>query len=126
MSTATTLEVPKEKWRAYFEVLSDEHQGWAVSIEALDRELGDQPLANGLPLQEISYETAGSQAGDILIEAGDAGTPFRTHLVHRPRVVRIATAQGGADVDVEIESDDGVTTLVRLRPLPALPPAGKN
>jgi hypothetical protein len=126
MSTAITQELPKEKWRAYFDTLADRYQSWAITIEALDRELGDQTLADGLPLQGISFETAGSQAGDLLIEAGDAGTPFRTHLVHRPRIVRIASTQPGADVDVEIESEDGVTTLVRLRPLPALPPAGRN
>ena len=125
MST-TTQEIPREKWRAYFDTLADECRGWGATIEELDRDLGDQPLADGVPLQGISVETAGSEAGSILIEAGDAGAPFIAHHIRRPRTVRIATTQPGADVDIEIESEEGGTVLVRLRPLAALPLAGKS
>ena len=61
---------------AYFEEVSKEYQGWATTIEALEGELGDQPVADGPPLQGISFETKGSAAGDILIEVGDVGTPY--------------------------------------------------
>ena len=120
-TTAPTQEIPKDKWQVYFPALAKQYAGWATSVEALHRELGDQRVMDGLPLQGISYETAGSQAGDILIEAGDAGTPFETHLVHRPTAVRIAVTQPGAEADVEIDSAEGYATLVRLRPRPQLP-----
>jgi hypothetical protein len=48
--------------------------------------------------------------------------PFETHLVRRPRAVRASVTQPGAETDIEIESDEGVTTVVRLRPRPELPP----
>jgi hypothetical protein len=120
-TTAPTQEIPKEKWQAYFVTLAEQHAGWATTVEVLNREMGDQHVMDGMPLQGISYDRAGSQAGDILIEAGDAGTPFETHLVHRPTAVRVAETQPGAEADIEIASDDGYTTLVRLRPRPALP-----
>ena len=120
-TSAATQEIPKEKWQAYLVTLAEQYAGWTTTVEALHPELGDQHVIDGLPLQGISYDPAGSQAGDILIEAGDLGTPFETHLVHRPTAVRIAVTQPGDQVDVEIASAEGYTTLVRLRPRPALP-----
>jgi hypothetical protein len=118
---ATATEIEKTKWTAYLTALSEEYHGWGVIIEVLAGELGDQHVMDGLPLQGLSYERAGSQAGDILVEAGDLGSPFETHLIHRPRVVRIAATQPGAEMDIEIEDEEGITTLVRLRPRPELP-----
>lgn len=120
-TTAPTQDVPKEQWQAHFVTLARQYAGWATTVEVLHRELGDQRLMDGLPLQGISYDPAGSQAGDILIEAGDVGTPFETHLVHQPTVVRTAVTQPGEEVDVEIDSAEGYATLVRLRSRRALP-----
>lgn len=118
---ATAIEIENTKWAAYFIALSEEYQGWGVTIELLTGELGYQHAADGLPLQGLSYETKGSQAGDILVEAGHLGS-FETHLIHRPRVVRIAAMQPGAETDIEVEDEAGITTLIRLRPRPELPP----
>jgi hypothetical protein len=123
MSTTTALEIARNQWVPYFNDFSKQYQGWAVTIEVLDRELGDQHRVDNLPFQGISYDPAGSQAGDILVETGDAGTPYETHLIHRPRIVRAAITQPGAEADVEIESEEGYITLVRLRRRPELPPA---
>ena len=123
MSTSTAQEIARNRWVSYFNDFSKQYQGWAVTIEVLNRELGDQRRVDNLPFQGISYDPAGSQAGDILVEAGDAGTPYETHLIHRPRIVRAAITQRGAEADVEIESEEGYTTLVRIRRRPELPPA---
>jgi hypothetical protein len=120
-TTTPTSEIPNEKWQAYFATLGGPYAGWATTVEVLHRELGDQRVIDDLPFQGISYEPAGSQAGDVLIEAGDAGTPFATHLVHRPTAVWVAVTQPGAEADLEIASAEGYTTLVRLRPRPSLP-----
>jgi hypothetical protein len=126
MNSATSLEIPKARWREFFESLGKDQWGWAVTVEVLSVPLGDQPAVSGLPLQGISYEVAGSQAGDILVEAGDAGTPFQTHLIHRPTVVRTATTQPGDEVEVEVETADGFTHLITIRRRPELPPANEK
>jgi hypothetical protein len=118
---ATAIEIPRNSWTRSFNALSKEFQGWGVTVEVLDHELGDQRAEDGLPLQGVSYETKGSQAGDILIEAGDKDDPFETHLIHRPKVVRLAATQPGVEADIEIEDEEGITTLVRLRLRPELP-----
>ncbi len=126
MAAATAVNIPSETWKDYFNEISRLHEGWAVTVELLAGESGDQRGMDGLPFQGISYEPAGSQAGDILIEAGDVGTPFQTHLVHRPRAVRAVPTRPGAEMDIEIEAGDGTTALVFLRPRPQLPPSSKS
>ena len=121
MSTTTTHQIPQEGWQPHFMMLSRQYQGWAVTIELLAGELGVQHAVDGLPLQGISYEKAGSQAGNILIETGDAGTPYETHVVQRPKTVWIAETRPGDEVDLEIESDEGITRLVRIFHRPELP-----
>lgn len=118
----TAQEISKDNWLAYFNDIGRQYQGWAVTVEVLAGELGDQRVIDGLPLQGVSYDPTGSQAGDILIEAGDAGTPFETHLIHRPRVVRATSTQPGAEFDLEIEDEEGITTLLLVRMRPELPP----
>lgn len=117
------IEIQKERWPDYFAELSKVYYGWGVTVEALDRELGDQPITDGLPLQGISFETKGSAAGDLLIEMGDAGTPYEVHRIDQPRAVSAADTQPGIETDVQIDSKDGTSTLVHLRRRPALPAA---
>jgi hypothetical protein len=122
--SAITHEIPIDQWLNYFNELSRLYQGWAVTIEVLGGKLGDQPAANGVPLQGISFETkGGSAAGDILVEVGDVGTPYEMHRVQEPRIVRTADTQPGAETDIEIESRDRTVTIVRIRRRPELPPA---
>jgi uncharacterized protein DUF5335 len=123
MTRVPTLEIPKDQWLPYFNDFSKRHYGWGVTLEVLGSDLGDQPVAQGPPLQGLSYEKAGSEAGDILVEIGDAGFPYEVHHVDRPRRVLVTDSDPGAETDIRIESEDGVVTLVRLRPRPELPPA---
>jgi len=93
MSAAITQQIPKAQWREFFDTIGKQFQGWAVTVEVLAGPLGDQRAVDGLPLQGITHEVAGSQAGDILVETGDAGMPYDTHLIHRPRSVRASDTQ---------------------------------
>lgn len=118
----TTQELSREQWQPYFNMLNKEYQGWAATIEVLEGELGDQPEADGVPFQGMSYETKGSRAGDILVEVGDAGTPYIVHDISKPRIVRVSDTQPGAEVDIQIESEEGTVRVIRLRRRPELPP----
>jgi len=115
-----TQEIPQERWPAYFNQIGELYQGWAVSIEVMGRDLGDQPAADNLPLQGLSFETQGSETGDILISAGNQAA-YLTHHVDHPRTVRAAELAPGAETDIQIEANDGTTTILRLRRQPELP-----
>lgn len=115
MST-TTREIPKTDWLACLNDLSKKYRGWWVTIEILGHDLGDQRLADGLQLQGLSFEPRGSDAGDILVEVGDLDTAFMIHHVNRARGLWVADAGPGGEVNINVASEDGTTTLVRLRP----------
>ena len=119
-----TEEIPKDYWLAFANDVSRAYQGWGVTVELLARELGDQPAAQALPFQGMSFEKAGSDAGDILVEAGDIEPAYATHRIDRPRALRMVASIPGMETDIEIESEDGTTTLVRLRSRLGLPPVG--
>jgi hypothetical protein len=121
-----TQEIPKSQWLQFFDDIGQAYEGWAVTVEAMARDLGDQPVISGLPLQGISFEIQGSQVGDILVEAGDVGSEFDVHRVAQPKRVLVSATQLGAEADIEIESEDGTKTLVRLRPQPELPGEGEQ
>jgi CheY-like chemotaxis protein len=122
---AQTQEIPRENWLNFFNDVSKLYQGWQVTVELLGQDLGDQPEVTDLPLQGLSYETAGSEANDILVEAGDLPMGYITHHVNNPRAVRAVAAVPGVETDIEIEGEDGYRTLVRLRQRPELPGPGQ-
>jgi hypothetical protein len=118
-----TKEIPRGDWPAYFDGLSVQYRGWSVMIEVLGPDLGDQPVQHGPPLQGISYESRGSEAGSILIEVGDTPDEYATHMIKHPGAVRVALVDPGAAVDMQFESEDGLTTLLHLRRPHELPPS---
>lgn len=85
-------------------------------------ELGDQQMARHLPLQEISYESKGSDQGSIEIRVGyDTGDVRElTHWVANASKLFIQEDDNGQVECIEIESSDGGKTLVYSEHLPAL------
>lgn len=124
--TNETLTIPQSHWQTCLKDLGEQYVGWAVTTEVLLGELGDQIASKSLPLQGLSLETKGSEKGNILVELGDSPDEFMIHHVHRPRALRVAVSQPGAETDVEIESEDGTITILRLRKRPALPGESKG
>lgn len=118
-----TIEIPQDRWQTYFEGLSELYHGWRVTIEVLAGKLGDQRAADWLPLQGLSYESKGSEAGDITVEVGDLPFAFMIHHVDQARSVRVTESQPGEEADLFLEAADGTVTLVRIRPNPELPPS---
>lgn len=126
MTGTITQEIPQVGWAAQLREWSEQYRGWRASIEVMGGELGNQRVAEDLPLQGFSAETKGSEAGKILIELGDTPEDFMIHHVDHPLRMRVVDAQPGAETDVQIESESGMTTLVRLRAPTALPPGARE
>jgi hypothetical protein len=109
-----TREIPQGEWKTFLDELSDEHEGWQVSIQVLLGDEGAQRLVEELPLLGISMEEKGSRASSIDIDAGVSPDDHIEHSVERPSHVRWQ-ARGGLAGTLEIEADGGPTTLVEFR-----------
>jgi hypothetical protein len=112
----TTQQIPREQWQSFFDDLGKNYRGWAATVEVMGQDLGDQLAEEGLAFQGISFEQAGTDAGNIRIEIGDTPSSFLTNHIDQPSTVSANQSQPGAEVDMEIEAEDGTATLLRLRP----------
>jgi hypothetical protein len=115
-----TEEIPRGRWDVFTHDLSKDLAGWRVWIELLGESMGDQPLLDGLQLQGVSFETAGSARGSLLIEAGDREGLF-IHQVERPVALRVAHLIPGGLMFMQIVSADGSVTLLRFERALELP-----
>lgn len=97
----------------FFTAYSEQHEGWMTTVELLDKEIGDQVEAQDLPLQGISFETRGSDRGDITILAGNTPESHIMHVISRPARVWIHESERAQAI--EIESEGGGSTLIRVK-----------
>jgi len=111
---AIVQEIPQSQWIESLNDLSRRHQGWRISVEVLSQDLGAQPLVDDMPLLGLRFDPQGSEAGDIVIEIGDATEHLMNHHVDRPDQLWLSEMQPGAEVDIEIEAEGGNKTLLRL------------
>jgi hypothetical protein len=114
-----TVAIPRADWRAKLDEFSTTHEGWRVSLELLEPELGAQPEIDDLPLRGVTAEL-GKQDSTITISAGSKDRDQITHVIHTPIDVRLEQNDAGADVALEIESRDHAKAILRFTS-PALP-----
>jgi len=107
-----TRRIPSDQWISFLNSFSKQHEGWLVTLEVLDPELGAQTEASELPLEGISGSTAPKT---ISISLGDAPSNHLTHTVNSPTQLWLSRTSQGADEALEIESIDGAKTLLRFR-----------
>lgn len=112
-----TLLLPKQAWKSYFEAMSEVLIGkWAeVEVAALD--LGDQIVAERLPLLGITYDTK-----DDLVDVSLGGENQLNHLIRHPSQIEIVEGVDGLR-SIAIMSDDGTVQVLRLRDPLRLPQA---
>jgi len=108
-------EIPREGWDEFLDSFSRQHEGWLVTIEVLGAEIGAQMEAEGKPLEGITAELKGDGNDLITITIGLSRAEHVTHNITAPTHVRIEQAENGADMALQIESEGGATTLVRMR-----------
>ncbi|HWP43654.1 MAG TPA: DUF5335 family protein [Blastocatellia bacterium] len=111
----TTQEVPRQEWTEFFDSFSRRHLGWLVSVEVMGPDIGAQAEAREMPLQGITAELKPGDESIISIMVGNSAEDHLTHTITGPSRVNVKVSGEGTDEAVEIESEDGLTTLVRFR-----------
>lgn len=119
MESEITREIPRREWSEFFNGFSQQHMGWLVTLELLDRELGAQVVAENLPLRSISSDIKDGE-DIILVNVGATAADHANHAVPNPTYIRLQLDDQGAHQALEIETASGATTLLRFR-VTALP-----
>lgn len=110
-----TREIPREEWKPYFESLNRHEHPHRVRLEVESSSLGEQPLAESVPLRFIDLEPRGSAAGAIEVTVGREGEAF-THLVEDTRRVYVEEDDQGEPECIDLESDEQGKTLIFFEP----------
>jgi dihydrofolate reductase len=118
-TVADTNELPRDRWRVYFDDLSRGLATTQATVEIEGPDLGAQVQAEGLVLVGISYD----DRDDVLVIGLSPGgaTESLEHLVSSPQRIRVEPSDAILPATVEVEDAEGERTLVRLQPAPALP-----
>jgi Family of unknown function (DUF5335) len=108
------LTVPQSEWRGFFDRMSKGLLGKWAEIEVASLELGDQIIAEWIPLLGITYDSR----DDLL----DVALDRANHLIRRPREIVVEETPAGL-ASVAVVDEEGVRQIVRLKEPLMLPPA---
>lgn len=110
-----TREILRKEWPEFFDSFSHQHEGWLVTLEILGAEVGAQVEEHELTLEGIVAEWDEIHGDEIVIMTGRKRDAHITHNISHPTHVRLEQTEEGAAVALAIESEDGVTALLRFR-----------
>jgi Family of unknown function (DUF5335) len=103
---ATSRVIARTEWPRFFDSLSNVAVGKRIEIEAASLELGDQIVAEWVPLLGITYDSR-----DDLLDIALTGL---NHLIRRPREIYVHEGPQGVEI-VAVVSEDGVKQVLRLK-----------
>jgi Family of unknown function (DUF5335) len=108
------VSVPQAEWRPFFDRMSKALLGKWAEIEVASLELGDQIIAEWVPLLGITYDTK----DDLL----DVALDRSNHLIRHPRDIVVEETPTGLASVVVIDAE-GARQIVRLKEPLMLPGA---
>src|SRR3954464_7604618 len=111
---STRFNVPQSEWRSFFDRMSKGLLGKWAEIEVLSLDLGDQIIAEWIPLLGITYDTQ----DDLL----DVALDRTSHLIRHPREILVEETAAGL-TSVAVIDEDGASQVVRLKQPLMLPSA---
>lgn len=116
-----TTEIPKEKWKEFFDNLSRDLDGWETDVGVYGADVGAQMIAEGLPFHGLTAEENADGEFVIELSIGEGTESHQTHPIAAPVKVAFQGAGLGPGGVLDIEDASGTKTLVKLiQPFPVL------
>lgn len=115
----TTQEIDRPTWPVFFDEFSRQNEGAMARIETVGSDVGDQRTET-LPFQGISFDAKRSDAGAVIIMLGTAEDDHIERMIAATSV-KLKPANGTCCDVLEIQADNGPTTLLHIERVPALP-----
>lgn len=111
---ANLLTLPQSEWRPFFDRVSKALLGKWAEIEVATLDLGDQIVAEWVPLLGISYDPK-DDVLDVVLDRAN-------HMIQRPREIVVEDAGDGL-TSVAVIDESGARQIVRLKEPLKLPAA---
>src|SRR3977135_3363789 len=100
------LNVPPSEWRPFFDRMAKALLGKWAEIEVASLDLGDQIVAEWVPLLGITYDSR----DDLL----DVALDRSNHLIRHPKEIVVEETSSGL-ASVAVMDADGARQVVRLK-----------
>jgi len=118
-------EIPPEHWPQCLERFNRLHVGRSAHVSTSGALAGGASNAADLPLIGVTGgERSPGHVGELYVMVGGPGEPHVDHAVPRPHRLWVTEWNDGCSGLLEIDSDDGSTTLVQVGPSEQLLPVG--
>ncbi|NNE97910.1 MAG: DUF5335 family protein [Pyrinomonadaceae bacterium] len=115
-----SIEIPKQKWRQFFQDVSKRRFAWETKIEVDAKIEGLRVLSNGLYLNGVAYEER-SGTSEIEISVSKNKKHHQLHSVTDPVRVEYSSDDKYHDSWIEISDSDGTRTILRIfNPMPIM------
>ena len=111
---ATTIA--RNEWPSFFDGFSRRHEGWLVTLEVFQPQIGAQVEARDLSLEGLTAELGHDHKDTIQIMIGGQPQQHVTHVVLNPVEVSLEHTEDGANHALAIKSADDALTLLCFRP----------
>jgi hypothetical protein len=111
---STLRDLPKAEWRGFFDRMSKPLLGKWAEVEVASLDLGDQVVAEWIPMIGITYDSR----DDLL----DVALDRANRLIRHPKEITVEEAPTGL-ASVAVLDAEGARHVVKLREPMALPPA---
>jgi hypothetical protein len=119
--TITSQEIPRERWRPYFDELTCVLGTLEATVEVIGRDVGDQIADERQVLTDITYDNR-DDALIVGLEVPDSDVSRVEHVIEHPQRVLVATGEPPPlEVTFDIEDGDQQRWLIHLERPPALP-----
>lgn len=107
-----TREIPRNEWVSFFNKFSREYQGRDVTMEVMEKDLGDQIEANKIPLEGIAVDLKSDGRDIISIIMGDNKKAHLCHTITAPTHVHVEENKYAEAL--QITTMNGPTILLRF------------
>ncbi len=107
--------VPRTAWRPFFDNLSKAVAGKSAEVESASLDLGDQIVAEWLPLIGITYDSSND-----LLDVSMQGREHLSHLIRHPREI-VDVEEAGELESVAVKTEDGTEETIRFKARLMLP-----
>src|SRR5687768_13125823 len=114
----TLKEIPRDQWVVFCDTFAREHAGEPATIEVLDGG-AIQTVVRNMPLVDVEADLRDDRLHTVAVTAGDEPGRHLSHMIQSPERIKLQLSGSGEAQAVRIESQKGLTTLIRL---PARPP----
>ena len=108
-------------WKTFLKLFNEQNKWRPTRLGILEKNFAgvttDSWIENGLPLSGIDLDFVDKKTPTIEILLGDAEKPDSRHLTHivsKVRIIKIILSVSGAMDGLEIEDDEGKTTMLHF------------